>query len=102
MATFLSSWHMKSTSPGAHVTEARTNVSYQGVVGDGVETFLNIPYGQDTSGAGRFAPPKPFIPARNTVVNATVAGPDCPQQMVPLPGVNSKSFVNRIARQEVL
>jgi carboxylesterase type B len=75
--------------PPAYVVDTRTNVSYQGLSVDRVDSFLGIHYGQDTGGAGRFAPPKPFIPARNSVINATVAGAACPQQPVPFPGINS-------------
>jgi carboxylesterase type B len=72
----------------AQVTDTRTNITYQGVPGDGIETFLNIPYGQDTGGAGRFLPPRAFVPAHNTVFNATVPGAVCPQQLGdPLPGI---------------
>jgi hypothetical protein len=78
----------RNPSP-ALVTDRRTNVTYHGVANHGIATFLDIPYGQDTSGAGRFAPPKPFIPAQNTVINATTAGSVCPQPMVPFPGLNN-------------
>jgi carboxylesterase type B len=71
------------------LTDRRTNVTYHGVSNHGVDTFLGIPYGQDTSGAGKFSPPKPFIPAQNSIINATTAGPACPQQMVPFPGLNN-------------
>ena len=71
----------------AFVTDPRTNVSYHGVSGHGIDSFLNIPFGQDTGGLGRFAPPKPFIPAHNTVFNATAPGPVCPQLSVPGGGV---------------
>src|ERR1700709_2953273 len=65
----------------AHVTDIRTNVSYHGISNNGVDSFQNIHYGQDTGGAGRFAPPKPFIPARNSIINATAPGAACPQQL---------------------
>jgi carboxylesterase type B len=72
----------------AQITDTRTNITYQGLSGDGIETFLNIPYGQDTGGAGRFLPPRAFVPAHNTIFNATVAGAVCPQQLGdPLPGI---------------
>lgn len=71
------------------VTDRRTNVTYHGISNHGVDTFLNIPYGQDTSGAGRFAPPKPFVPAHNSIINATVDGAACPQPKVPFPGINN-------------
>ena len=79
---------LERSPSSSFVTDPRTNVTYHGISNHGVDTFLNIPFGQDTSGAGRFAPPKPFIPAQNTVINATTAGPACPQQMVPFPGIN--------------
>ena len=75
-------------SSSACVTDARTNITYQGILGDGIETFLNIPFGQDTGGAGRFLPPKAFVPAHNTIFNATATGAACPQPRVPLPGIN--------------
>ncbi|KAL0566919.1 hypothetical protein V5O48_015073, partial [Marasmius crinis-equi] len=47
---------------------------------NGVEKFLNIPYGQDTSGEKRFSNPEPFtFPPNATTYNATVKGPVCPQ-----------------------
>jgi carboxylesterase type B len=79
---------IKRSPSSSYVTDRRTNVTYHGISNDGLDTFLNIPFGQDTSGSGRFAPPKPFIPAHNTVINATTAGPACPQQMDPFPGLN--------------
>lgn len=77
----------RNPSP-AFVTDRRTNVTYQGISDHGLDTFLNIRFGQDTSGAGRFAPPKPFIPAQNSIINATTAGPVCPQPMVPFPPIH--------------
>ncbi|KAG0647212.1 Secreted lipase [Hyphodiscus hymeniophilus] len=71
------------------VTDRRTNVTYHGVSDHGVDTFLGISYGQDTSGAGRFAPPKPFIPAQNSIINATAAGARCPQPMIPFPPISN-------------
>ena len=70
------------------VIDQQHSVTYNGLERNDIEVFLNIPFGQDTSGSGRFAPPKPYIPAQNTVFNATVPGPDCPQQPVPFPGIN--------------
>jgi carboxylesterase type B len=75
-------------SSSAHVTDSRTNITYQGIPGDGIETFLNIPFGQDTRGAGRFLLAKAFVPAHNTIVNATVAGAACPQPIVPIPDIS--------------
>ncbi|KUJ09406.1 alpha/beta-hydrolase [Mollisia scopiformis] len=62
------------------VTDSRRNVSYQGITtSPGIETFLGLPYGKDTSGDRRFAPPEPFAPPSGYVFNATAAGPSCPQ-----------------------
>jgi hypothetical protein len=66
-------------------------VAYQGLRRNGIEVFLNIPYGQDTGGANRFRPPLPREPEPNSTVAALAYGPACPQQRGPafLPGVES-------------
>jgi carboxylesterase type B len=65
-----------------YVVDYSKNVSYYGITSTpGVETFLGIPYGKDTSGANRFAPPQAFEPPAGYLYNATVAGPSCPQQV---------------------
>lgn len=88
-AYLFSSFHaFKTSASEVFVIDARANVSYQGISTDGVDSFLNIHYGEDTSGSGRFAPPSPFVPAPNSVVNATTKGAACPQPMVPFPGLN--------------
>ena len=61
------------------VTNHRTGVSYRGTSVNGVEHFQNIFYAEDTSGSNRFAPPVIFTPPRGTIVDATAAGPWCPQ-----------------------
>lgn len=53
------------------------NATYQGLYKDQVETFLGIRYGQDTGGANRFKPPRPFVPSG--VIEAKDPGPACPQ-----------------------
>ncbi|KAL4786416.1 Alpha/Beta hydrolase protein [Aspergillus varians] len=52
-------------------------VRYEGTTANTVESFLNIRFGEDTSGANRFAPPRPFTPPPGTIVNATNAGAAC-------------------------
>ncbi|KAK7436253.1 hypothetical protein VKT23_019217 [Stygiomarasmius scandens] len=56
------------------------NITYIGTnTVPGVEKFLNIPYGKDTSRQRRFTSPEPtYLPA-GTVYNATIPGPVCPQ-----------------------
>ncbi|KAJ7747192.1 putative lipase, partial [Mycena olivaceomarginata] len=50
-----------------------------GLVRNGIEVFLGIQFGQDTSGANRFKPPKPWSPKAGSVVEATAYGAACPQ-----------------------
>ncbi|KAI1487668.1 putative lipase [Biscogniauxia mediterranea] len=71
------------TSSSPSVTTASGNVTYQGLERNGIELFLNIPYGQDTSGENRFKPPRPYVPAPGTTVNARSYGPACPQPLGP-------------------
>ncbi|KAB8288475.1 hypothetical protein EYC80_010140 [Monilinia laxa] len=62
------------------VVDKKANVAYTGITtSTGVETFKNIRYGLDTSGEGRFAPPRAFTPPHGYHYNATVEGPSCPQ-----------------------
>lgn len=70
------------------VTDPRTQVTYKGRSSKNVESFLNIRFGQDTSGANRFLHSKPFSYPDNTVVDASVPGAACPQQKDPVPGFN--------------
>lgn len=66
------------TTRGKRV-EIANRVTYQGIYKDGVESFLGIKYGQDTSGENRFEPPKPFEPTADSKIEATSSGPACPQ-----------------------
>jgi len=54
-------------------------VEYVGVTGQDIDMFLGIPYAQDTSGANRFKPPRPYMPAPGEKIDATKRGPACPQ-----------------------
>ncbi|ESZ90678.1 hypothetical protein SBOR_8940 [Sclerotinia borealis F-4128] len=63
-----------------YVIDPKTNTTYTGITSStGVETFQGIRYGLDTSGEGRFAPPRAFIPSPGYHYNATVEGSSCPQ-----------------------
>lgn len=55
------------------------NVTYQGVSKLGVDYFFGLHYGEDTGGARRFKPPIPYVPKHGSAVDATIAGPACPQ-----------------------
>src|SRR6185437_5475015 len=50
----------------------------RGSVRDGVNVFLGVPYGADTSGKNRWLPPKP-VPGWSGVREATAYGPAPPQ-----------------------
>lgn len=73
--------HVQHGLAAPTVVDGTTNVTYVGLqtVNGTVDKFLNIPYGADTSGAGRFANPQPAVLAPGTVVNASAQGPVCPQ-----------------------
>ncbi|KAF1961648.1 alpha/beta-hydrolase [Byssothecium circinans] len=58
-----------------------SGVIYTGIERNGIEVFLGIQYGEDTYGANRFAPPKPFIPKPGSSIDATKPGLPCPQQL---------------------
>ncbi|KAI1136933.1 carboxylesterase family protein [Hypoxylon sp. FL0543] len=63
------------------VVDAEKNVKYQGLSRNGIEVFLNIPYGQDTGGANRFKPPKAAAPKPGSTIVAQSYGPACPQSL---------------------
>jgi carboxylesterase type B len=56
-------------------------IEYVGLAGADIEMFMGIPYGQDTSGANRFKPPRPYVPAPGSRIDATERGPACPQPL---------------------
>lgn len=61
------------------VVDSRNHVTYHGIVRNGLDVFLNIKYGEDTSGENRFKPPRAHKPATGSTVEATSYGPACPQ-----------------------
>ncbi|KAI1214153.1 carboxylesterase family protein [Annulohypoxylon truncatum] len=70
-----------ATTSSPSVVDTKHNVTYNGLNRNGVEAFLSIPYGQDTSGANRFKPPQAFVPKRGSTINAQAYGPACPQPL---------------------
>lgn len=63
------------------VVDKSRDVTYKGLNRNGIEVFLNIPYGQDTGGENRFKPSKPYIPAKGATIKADAYGPACPQPL---------------------
>ena len=61
------------------VVDTAHNVTYHGLARNGIDVFLGIHFGQDTSGANRFKPPRSVEHPPGTVVDATNFGPACPQ-----------------------
>lgn len=61
--------------------DTANNVSYRGLYRNGIEAFLNIPYGQDTGGEHRFKPPRPYTPQPGSEMVAQSYGPSCPQPL---------------------
>jgi hypothetical protein len=57
-------FHALNITPLPIVTLPFNNITNIGTSTNNIDTFLEIPCGQDTSGQNRFAPPKPFIPAQ--------------------------------------
>lgn len=63
----------------AYAHDQSCGVTYQGISDDGVDIFYGIHYAQDTGGANRFKPPVPYVPPQGSQIDATNAGPSCPQ-----------------------
>lgn len=61
--------------------DTKVDVTYEGLERNGIEVFLNIPYGEDTSGENRFKPPRPHVPDAGSTVKAQAYGPACPQPL---------------------
>ncbi|KAJ5983670.1 carboxylesterase [Penicillium waksmanii] len=73
------------------------NVQFEGTSANNVESFMNIRFAEDTSGNNRFAAPKPFSYPSGSVVNASLPGAACPQQKVPIPGLEVFDNVTHIS-----
>lgn len=67
------------------VKSEKSRITYRGTAKDGVEHFQNVRYAHDTSGSRRFAPPEPYTPPPDSVVDATASGKACPQSKDAIP-----------------
>lgn len=65
--------------PSPLALDTHQQITYHGLARNGIEVFLGIPYGQDTSGPGRFKPPTKHVPLAGSRVDATAYGHSCPQ-----------------------
>jgi carboxylesterase type B len=63
----------------------KQQVTYNGLERNGIEIFLNVKYGRDTSGENRFKPPRAYIPTPGSNISATSYGPACPQSLEAFP-----------------
>lgn len=73
--------HLVKASAAPIVVDERQEITYRGLRRNGIELFLNIPYGQNTNGLNRFKPPNLFIPEKGATIEATAYGPACPQPL---------------------
>ncbi|CAG8972998.1 hypothetical protein HYALB_00007845 [Hymenoscyphus albidus] len=81
----LTSHHLTIVWAERSISIDKTGVTYRGTASDLVEQFQNIKYAHDTSGERRFAPPEPYLPPENTIIDAKTPGPSCPQHQVAMP-----------------
>ncbi|KAI0403330.1 putative lipase [Xylaria palmicola] len=97
LAVILRGVNCSAISTGPRVVDDGRGVTYNGLNRNGIEVFLGIPFGQDTSGQHRFKPPRPYEPARDTVVDATSYGPACPQALAAASPPSSYTDVTQIS-----
>jgi len=71
-----------SAQSSVTVHDNARNLTYVGFSFQGTDQFQGISFGQDTSGANRFKPPKAFTYPTGTTVQATAAGAACPQNTI--------------------
>ena len=70
---------LQTAASSPFVTNKDTGISYNGTSANEVDQFQSIFYAEDTSGANRFAPPVPYLPACGSTIQATAKGYACPQ-----------------------
>jgi hypothetical protein len=92
---FSATANTSTSSPAVH--DPGRNVTYLGLERNGIEVFLNIPYGQGTSGTQRFRPPRPAVPEPGTTITAQEYGPACPQELTSASPPMSLSNVTHVS-----
>lgn len=74
---------IQSSKQYPEVVDSANRITYRGTLQGSIEHYQNIFYGEDTSGKNRFAPPKPYLAAPGSVVDATAPGAWCSQGLGP-------------------
>lgn len=79
LSTFLPSVHSRPPQDSHPIASCPSSdaVRFRGTTANNVESFLNIRFGEDTSGSNRFTPPKPFYytPGQDEYLRV-IGGPD--------------------------
>lgn len=65
----------------AGASKVCVGIEYDGFEQDGIEHFLGIKFGHDTSGPNRFKPPRLYVPPPGTKIDGSKPGPACPQPL---------------------
>lgn len=68
-----------ASAPSATIPDV--DVTYRDIDCNGVEAFVNIPYGMPTDGAHRFKSHRLHIPVPGSTIYADSYGPACPQDL---------------------
>lgn len=66
----------------------------EGVISDGVRTYLGVPYAEPPVGALRFKEPV-LRSAWKGVLDATQTGPNAPQRTTPFPGLDAEALIGK-------
>lgn len=68
-----------TTTSSPVVVNPYNSIKYVGISEDGVDQFMGIRFAEDTGGANRLEPPKPYYPTHGSTVDASEIGASCPQ-----------------------
>ncbi|KAK5994023.1 Secreted lipase [Cladobotryum mycophilum] len=98
LSTALLAAYSITATANPSVVDSKHNVTYRGIHRNGIEVFLNVPYGQDTGGENRFKPPRAYVPERGSIIHADVFGPACPQVVDDMATISEDCLNLNIAR----